>query len=69
MGLQHGYLTTEDTQPTTSEVKRSELVVNLADKTIYTKDHNGAIISVGGGGGGDVTCTIPILKKLQKEEE
>ncbi len=35
-------------KPKASDVQEGELVPNLADKTLYTKDHVGNIIELGG---------------------
>jgi len=61
--LAQNYIETPNFQPKASELQKAELVVNLTDRVIYTKDQNGDVISVGGGGGGDITCTVPVLKK------
>ena len=49
MGLQHNYLNEAGKKPKAVDVKRSELVVNVVDKTIYSKDESGNVIAVGGG--------------------
>ena len=36
--------------PTSSQLDYGELAVNVADKKLYTKDSNGVIIELGGGG-------------------
>ena len=39
-------------QPLTSDLQIGEIAINLADKLIFTKDANGTIVTLGGGGGG-----------------
>jgi len=51
----------EDAKPTTAQVAEGELVLNLADKQIYTQDHLGEIIAVGGGSGGGGMPTFQVL--------
>jgi len=59
--LSQNFLETEGLKPKADEIEKAELAVNLADKIIYTKDHTGAVVSVGGNS--DVTCTVPVVTK------
>lgn len=49
------------TKPTTSDVAVGELAVNLADKTIYTKDSSNAIIKLAANTGGESVIDLSIL--------
>ncbi|MGF1787082.1 phage tail protein [Photobacterium swingsii] len=49
--------------PTAAQVDEGELVINLTDKKIFTKDHHGQVISIGGGGGGSPVGTIAVFPK------
>ena len=51
MGLQHNYLNEANKKPKAADIQRSELVVNVVDKIIYSKDHNGEVVKVGSGEG------------------
>ncbi|UKA12933.1 tail fiber domain-containing protein [Photobacterium damselae] len=39
-------------KPVPADLKEGELCLNLEDKSIFTKDHHGNIIAIGGAGGG-----------------
>ena len=44
-------------QPTSGQIEKGELAVNLADKKIYTKDHTGAVVELGSDGTTDLSYT------------
>lgn len=48
MGITHNYLITADRKPTLAEVEKAEIVVNLADGTMWTENNGGAVIKLGG---------------------
>jgi hypothetical protein len=54
-GYKHSRLESANTKPKVDEIEIAEIAVNLEDKLLYTKDHNGEIVSVGGGASPDAT--------------
>lgn len=48
-GVIHKRLETANKKPTAAEIGVSEIAINLVDKTLWTKDHTGTVVSVGGG--------------------
>ena len=60
-GVKHARLEVAKKKPTTTEVEVAEIAINLVDKLLYTKDHNGDIISIGGSGGGLITQNMNVL--------
>jgi len=47
-GVIHKRLETADTKPQAGEIEKAEIAINLVDRSLWTKDQNGNIISVGG---------------------
>jgi len=45
--MRHSYLTVVSRKPTVSEIEVGELVINLKDKTIWTKNPEGVVIKIG----------------------
>jgi len=62
-GLKISRLETKDLKPKVSEIGVAELAVNLEDRKLYTKDHHGNVISVGGGSGSFITQNKNVLDK------
>jgi len=60
-GYKHSRLETTKTKPTAAEIGVAEIAINLEDKLLYTKDHNGVVIPVGGSGGGVITQNMNVL--------
>lgn len=52
-GIKHNRLITPGFKPKADEIERDELVINEADKTLWTKDQNDIVISIGGANGVD----------------
>ena len=48
MAITHNYLDTSGYKPTVAETSLGELVPNLADGTLWTKDVSGDIIPISG---------------------
>jgi len=57
---QHSRLESAGTKPKADEVEVAEIVVNLEDKLLYTKNHNGLVVAVGGSGSGGGIPEAPI---------
>lgn len=49
MAITHNYLETADFKPTAAETAKAELVVNLADGTLWSENGSGTVIKIGGG--------------------
>ena len=49
MPITHDYLNTTGYKPTASEADVGELVPNLADGTLWSKNVGGTVIEIGGG--------------------
>jgi len=47
--MTHDYLETTGLKPAATEISKAQIAINLVDKTLWTKDANGTVISVGGG--------------------
>lgn len=50
--------TTSGGIPASADLIKAELVVNLTDKKLFSKDDNGDIVELGGGGGGNPSGTV-----------
>jgi len=48
--MTHDYLETTGLKPAATEISKAQIAINLVDKTLWTKDANGVVISVGGSG-------------------
>jgi len=60
-GYKHSRLETKKLKPKATEIGIAEIAINLEDKLLYTKDHNGIVIPVGGSGGGLITQNMNTL--------
>ena len=60
MSVKHNYLETIGYKPQVSEISVAELVINLSDGTLWSKNGANAVIKVGGGGavGGGVDAVF-----------
>jgi len=46
--MKHNYLETTGLKPQATEIEKAEIAVNLVDGTLFTKDHTGTVIPIGG---------------------
>ena len=60
MAITHNYLETSDFKPTAAETTKAELVINLADGTLWSENGAGTVIQVGGSADGLVTGDIGV---------
>ena len=51
-GIIHKHSATAGAVPTPDQLRAAELAINLADLALYTKDHNGNVVPIGGGSPG-----------------
>ena len=51
MALTHNYLETAGRKPTAAEASKAELVINLADGTLWSENGAGTVIPLAAGGG------------------
>lgn len=49
MPITHDYINTSGFKPTPAECGQAELVPNLSDKTIWTKNTNNTVVKIGAG--------------------
>jgi len=61
--MTHNRLETAGVKPTSAEIEVAEIAINLEDKKLWTKDHNGDVVSLGEDIGDFITET-PVLSGL-----
>lgn len=62
-GISFRYSMVKGEVPDSEHLHQGEILINLADQLLYTKDHLGYVISIGGGGAGAGVPNFKVMKE------